>query len=173
MKRDIFIMGKAGSGKDTVGEILREYYYKLFALADPIRMEYMRFFPDGNPRTDRGRMIDIGQTYKRLYGNDVWVQLLDREISGWRNVAITDGRYQVEYDHFVFKRRFLAVRVECPEEIRMERLLNRDGTVQEEALKKESQELWTAQAYVLDNSKDLDYLEKQMRHMMGLMTLGR
>lgn len=173
--KNIFIMGAAGSGKDTLAyELWNQYYYERFALADPIREEYKRFFPLRNPRTDRERLIRIGQTYKELYGQDVWVRETLKMIENFRGsvsndvpVIITDGRYAIEYEVFVNDLNFVSVRIECPESIRLERLKQRDGTCQEGALKKESTELTLAPAYVIDNSGDQEYLVKQIEAMMA------
>jgi dephospho-CoA kinase len=156
-------MGKAGSGKDTVAEILHRLYgIKPLTLADPIRAEYRRFF-EGNPRTDRARMIQIGQSYKQLYGEDVWIRLLLKSVERSRfsdqNYMVTDGRHQLEYDVFVTQMGYLPIWVKCPDEVRYSRLMKRDGTLQEEALKNECQDLWNAHALTIDNSGTLEDLE--------------
>ena len=168
---NVFIMGKAGAGKDTVAEILSDAYdYKLTAFADNIRYEYGRFFDGKNARTDRGKLIEIGQTYKKLYGEDVWTRLLLKEIQLGECLAdrfvVTDGRHLVEYDTFVIGQGYLPIWVDCPEEIRYERLLKRDGTLQEEALKKECQDLWDVDAYILDNSGTIGQLENRIATLM-------
>ena len=165
--KDIFLIGKAGSGKDTVAEILEEFYdYRLVAFADDIRAEYTRFFLEKNPRTDRAKLIEIGETYKKLYGTDVWTRLLIQEINVLDNSAdyaerfvVTDGRHKIEYDTFVGGLDYVPIFIDCPEEIRYARLLARDGTLQEEALKLECQDLWEAPAFVLDNSGTLEQLK--------------
>jgi len=162
--KDIFLIGKAGSGKDTVSEILEELYdYRLVAFADDIRAEYTRFFPEKNPRTDRAKLIEIGETYKKLYRQNVWTQLLVQKIDNNYNTAdrvvVTDGRHKIEYNTFVGGLDYVPIFIDCPEEIRYARLLARDGTLQEEALKLECQDLWEAPAFVLDNSGTLERLK--------------
>lgn len=170
MLSNIFLIGKAGSGKDTVAEILKEYGYTPYALAAPIREEYKRFFPDKNPRHDRNKLIEMGQAYKMLYGEDVWV-LLTNEIIANNNpkhVCIIDGRYKVEYDHYVNKLGYFPIRVCCPKELRFERLIKRDGNTQADALKKESNELDNVFAYNLDNSESLLSTRFQIEYFLDI-----
>jgi len=168
---NVFIMGKAGSGKDTAAEILRDMYgYNLITFADNIRFEYSRFFPDQNARTDRSKLINIGETYKKLYGMDVWVRLLLEDIINESDkYVITDGRHQIEYDTFVTKEKYAPIFVDCPDEMRFARLMKRDGTLQEEALKKECQDLWSANTYHLDNSGTIKELEGRIYRLLKVV----
>lgn len=170
---NIFLIGKAGSGKDTAASFLAKHGYRLYAFAEPIRAEYRRFFPDKNPRLDRNKMIDIGQAYKKLYGENVWALETYKKIQAEGEVlvnpvAITDGRYAVEYDYFVKQLGYLPIRICCPDDIRLQRLKKRDGSAQEEALLKESTELDDVFAYRVDNSKDLLYTEYQLNYMVTM-----
>lgn len=167
---NIFIIGKAGSGKDTIAEILKECGYTTYALAAPIREEYKRFFPDKNPRHDRNKLIEMGQTYKKLYGEDVWIRLTNELISlnNSSKVCIIDGRYKVEYDFYVNQLGYFPLRVFCQEELRLERLIKRDGNAQIDALKKESNELDNMFAYNLDNSKSLSSTRYQIECLLDI-----
>ena len=168
-------MGKAGSGKDTVAASLKKRLgstCNIYALADPIREEYKRFFPDKNPRLDRDKLIELGETYKKLYGQDVWVKMTYKRI--WSDkiypsqfeidahAVVSDGRHQIEYDFFIAEKGFLPLWVDCPDEVRFSRLIARDGTLQQEALKKECQDLWHVKAYFLDNSGTFEQLQKNI-----------
>lgn len=174
---NIFIMGKAGSGKDTIAAMLKDgYFYETFALADPIRKEFAKYFPGCNPRVNRDKLIEIGQTYKNLYGKDVWVRRLYDDILSFHSiqpnpVVITDGRYQVEYDYYVTKLGYQPLRIYCDDDIRYDRLMKRDGTLQKDALLKESIELDNANAYTIDNSRDLGYTARQLKAF--IRNLGR
>lgn len=172
---NIFILGKAGSGKDTLAELLYEtYLYKRFAFADNVRTEFTRFFPNENPRLHRNKLIDIGQVYKKLYGLDVWAQMMYRQITDYQQfymhpLVTTDGRYQVEFDLFVTQLGYTPVRVYCDDDIRYERLQKRDGTLQKEALLKESTELDNVEAYTIDNSRDFSYTARQLKTLIQMM----
>jgi dephospho-CoA kinase len=173
--KNIFLMGKAGAGKDTVAEILKtKFNYNLVAFADKIRYEYSRFF-NTNPRTDRAKLQEIGQTYKKIYGEDVWTRLLldgvkQEECHFDNQFAVTDGRHQIEYNIFVTKEGYLPIWVDCCEDIRYERLLKRDGTLQEEALKLECQDLWEVDAFILDNRGSVEQLENRIMALMKFLS---
>lgn len=166
--KNIFLIGKAGAGKDTVADILsRMYGYEQLTFADNIRFEYNRYFPEQNPRTDRAKLQEIGQTYKKLYGEDVWVRLLEEDMYDEPcSHVVTDGRHKVEYDRFVTELLYVPVFINCPDEIRYERLMKRDGTLQQEALRKECQELWNVEALPLDNSGSFKELEAKLYKLL-------
>jgi len=167
---NIFLMGKAGAGKDTVADLLLRYGCQTIALADNIRDEYSRFFPNKNARTDRAKLQEIGETYKKLYGTDVWVRLtVDDIFNEYGSYVVSDGRHQIEYDTFVTKLGYKPVWIYCPDEVRYERLLKRDGTLQEEALKKECQDLWEADAYTLDNSGTVQELASRLDAFLKIL----
>jgi dephospho-CoA kinase len=168
-------MGKAGAGKDTVADVLQTMYgYQTIALADNIRDEYERFFPGQKARTDRSKLQEIGETYKKIYGTDVWVRLtVDEIVNEYDNYVVTDGRHQIEYDKFVTELHYLPFTVTCPEEIRHARLLKRDGTLQEAALKKECQELWTADTNIVDNSGTFEELRTTINNLMKTLLYRR
>lgn len=178
---NIFLIGAAGSGKDTVAQILESKYdFDIVALADPIRKEFQRFYPGEKARLHREKLIAIGQTYKTIYGEDVWCRLVEERVKELRNTGlypswnwqfvISDGRYQVEYDYFVKERGWTPVRIIATLEQRMERLLERDGTTQSDALAKESHELDEVPvAYTIDNTGTLEELEAEVKKMMEVL----
>ncbi len=177
-------MGKAGSGKDTVAAILHEQlggkpFSGVYTLADPIRAEYKRFYPEGNPRLDRDKLQAIGEGYKEIYGEDVWVKMTETRISNDKMhpsqfeieyyAIISDGRHKIEYDFFVLGKGYFVIWVECPDEIRFQRLLARDGTLQEKALKQECRDLWGSDAYVVNNSSTFEELKLNIVNFLQLM----
>jgi dephospho-CoA kinase len=174
--KNLFIMGKAGAGKDTLAEILRDKHgYRLVTFADNIRLEYGRFFDGKNARTDRAKLQQIGQTYKQLYGEDVWTRMLLDEVKYEKEhfdnqFAVTDGRHQIEYDVFVIQEKYLPIWVDCCDEERYERLVKRDGTLQEEALKNECQDLWDSDAYILNNRGTIEQLENGIATLMKFLS---
>jgi len=175
--KNIFIMGKAGSGKDLTAAMLsRLYPVQSVALADSIRDEYERFFPEQIARTDRAKLIEIGETYKKLYGRHVWVNCVLEKIE-WLTqcevaAVVTDGRHQIEYDVFVNSLSYVPVFIDCPDYLRYDRLIKRDGTLQEGALAQECQELWTAKAFHIDNSGTPEQLEANVKKLMYVIEGG-
>ena len=190
-----FLFGLSGAGKDTVAQIMNQLLniYDV-ALADPIRLEYERFvgLPDG--KHDRTKMIQIGETYKRLYGQDVWCEAATRlihqieqrrgamrsgtvankafatsmhEALGFLNegYVITDGRYLHEYDYFVGQRGFWPIRLVADDDVRLERLRRRDGDTQPDALAWEREHFIGSPGYTIYNNTSISDLVAQISEM--------
>jgi len=134
---NIFLFGRACSGKSEVGRYLASKHgYVVFALADEIKREIARRIGRKPTKADRALMIDVGQTYKRLYGESVWIDALvagnndafDAFCEG--RCLVEDGRYLVEHDAFARERGFVSILVHAPDRLRRERMLSRDGVDQ-------------------------------------------
>lgn len=174
MKRNILLFGKAGSGKDSVAEILRKDGYRLYSLAQHVRDEFQRFYGRPATRADRAKLIEIGETYKRIYGDDVWVRRTLEEIrlDGWgrdladKPVAITDGRYLVEFDTFT-NLGYATVRVWAPDEVRYQRLIDRDGIDQRAVLAGKEDELdAVTPTENVFNTGSLEHLETTVKSLL-------
>lgn len=159
--KNLFVIGKAGAGKDTASYYFAHVYnVRMFAVAERIKMKFKELYPNLDPRLNRDKLIEIGQGCKDMLGQDCWVKLtmddINNYLMGMPNgyVIISDGRYQVEYDYFVGQLGYEPIRITCPDEIRLQRLQDRDGTTQDEALLLESNDLDDAIATSIDNSTD-------------------
>lgn len=165
---NIYLFGKAGAGKDTVAEYLHRYNYEPYALADGIKKEFGYFNFRQATKADRAALIRIGEGYKHIYSADVWCRQTMRAIENWQvffgtPVIITDGRFEVEYNYFVTQRGFIPVKLETPEDVRMMRLLARDGVDQREVLDGQESDVDQMEAqYTITNYFDLDHLYKQL-----------
>lgn len=123
-----FMFGLAGSGKDTVSQIVEELFQVCsIGLADGVKKEYTRFTGKTEYRKNRKKLIQIGETYKLLYGKDVWCQLLlsniqkDREAGRLKanSFLVRDGRYDHEYEFFVQQRNYIPIRVVADQKLRI------------------------------------------------------
>lgn len=164
-----FMFGLAGSGKDTAASILVDLGYHPISLADPIRFEYMRFLGRDDFRKNREMMIRIGEGYKKIYGEDVWVRIaLDKAMelndASGVPVVIVDGRYPFEYDYFVAQHKFVPIRIVADEKVRMKRLMQRDGTVQQKSLEFEKEHFIPdyAFAHTVENNGTVEDLEDSL-----------
>lgn len=173
----IFLFGLAGTGKDTVADIFREdYHYESLALADPIREEYARFIGSRDYKQNRPKMIEIGEAYKQIYGQDVWcnetlriagdMPFLTLEEHG---ILIRDGRYQHEYNFFVRQYGYTPIHLVSDTEVRLERLRKRDGTTQMSSLMFEKKNFINdhPEALVLENNGTLSELRDNIRRLLG------
>jgi dephospho-CoA kinase len=132
---NIGLIGKLRSGKDTVGEHLMAYYgYQRFAFGDGIKLIGRNLWPeafDPSAPKPRALMQRLGQSMREIDPN-VWVDKTLRVIDfaqrfrgmypqlGPFKAVITDVRQPNE----VLKLRKLGytlIRVNCPDDIRLER----------------------------------------------------
>ena len=180
--KHFFLFGKAGTGKDTLAELLEERFgiYSL-ALADPIRGEYRRYFQKADYKQNREKMIEIGEKYKEIFGDDVWCRealrkcrqveyFYERIGHDLPGILIRDGRYQVEYDFFV-KHGFAPVRLVSDMQVRIERLINRDGSAQLSSLAFEDSNFVSDTAYAIEiaNNGTIDELSYTAARLLGLV----
>ena len=117
----IGIYGAAGSGKDAAAARLVSHHgFTRFAFADPLKDLARAIGWDGE-KDEKGRKLlqDLGHNGRRILGEDVWVDALDRDmhfrgfIPTATNVVITDVRYENEVD-LVRHYHGLLVRVDRP-----------------------------------------------------------
>lgn len=126
----IILIGKAGSGKDTVAEYLvSRYGFKRYAFADKMKEIGRELFPERFKSGKKPRCLlqDLG-TYLRQIDPDVWTNFLFSRIEREKpaRAVISDCRYERELARGRASG-FVPVFVDCPEEIRQRRLAERDG----------------------------------------------
>jgi dephospho-CoA kinase len=171
------MFGQAGTGKDTVATIMDEKHrIKSLALADPIRSEYQLRTGRTDYKQNRPLMIRIGETYKELYGQDVWCraaldhiqQMGDEFVIPPRGYLIRDGRYQHEYDFFVRAHGFTPIRLTADMGVRLTRLRERDGLTQLDALEYESAHFVNSESfgYTLENNGTLPQLQENISKLL-------
>ncbi len=120
----IIFSGKQYSGKDTLAKILLENMpeYHRCAMGDIIKLEYGRQHNltyeeiEKNKAQYRQGLIDLGN-WGRSQSNDYWLKKIIAEDG---NIMVTDVRVPFEYETFK-NAGAVAIRVECPREIRATR----------------------------------------------------
>lgn len=126
----LILLGKAGSGKDTVAaRLVSAHGFTRYAFADKIREVGRDLFPEhfANGAKPRRLLQELGLKMREL-GPDCWTNYVLRRMAAENppRVVITDGRYRREVE-LTARFGFLPVLVECPREIRLARLAARDG----------------------------------------------
>ncbi|MGM1416339.1 AAA family ATPase [Bacillus cereus group sp. BceL300] len=170
MPRNYIVFGLAGTGKDAFAGIMRKQLkVDTLALADPIREEYVRFTGRYDYKQNRPLMIEIGESYKKIYGQDVWCKQAISRGDFSKGVLIMDGRYAEEYDFFVNKFGFIPILLEADDDIRFERLQKRDGTIQREALEYEKRRFLpeTYETLTINTNGTIEQLEEIVRGTFG------
>jgi dephospho-CoA kinase len=148
----IFTSGRMGSGKDVFADYLVEKHgFVKTAFADGIRRTIREYDPTYKPKSDRQKEIEVGNSFRRWFGDDFWINEALTELArsrrtwvprggGWyeeqiNNVAgyvISDGRFPLEYEICVKQRGFIHVHIHADATVRKKRLLARDGKFNEE-----------------------------------------
>jgi dephospho-CoA kinase len=108
----VMISGRSGSGKDTVGEILKKNYTRL-AFADELKKEVSKKYNipielmnsqegkktliPGSEKTVREILIEHGEE-ERKKDKNVWIKKIISKIKKEKNYIITDWRFKNEYE---------------------------------------------------------------------------
>lgn len=120
----IAIMGKAGSGKDTIADYMVEKYgYKKVSFAMGLKnVATGLYFMKGK---DRKLLQDLG-TALRSVRKSVFIDYTLSKVE--ENTVISDLRFEDEYRRLT-EEGFFIIKVEAPTMERLERISKRDGIV--------------------------------------------
>ena len=171
----IALTGKFRSGKDTVADYLvQRYGYKKFAFGDRLKEDFHKRFPEvpREPKPRAGYQM-FCQMMRRMICEDIWVIRCFWDVLSHlaeenpAPVVVSDLRQPNEYARCL-EERFVVVRVNCPDEIRIERARAAGDEFGEEDLSHETeQHVDSFEAdFELDNSRDFDHLYRQIDEMM-------
>lgn len=124
----IALVGKAGSGKDTVANILKEQYdIEAMALVDPIyKMANDLFKMQGK---DRQLLRDIGKSLRAIDDYVFIKYLVDRVNNTSKDVIVTDVRLLKEYNR-LRNEGFKFIILETDDENRYNRIKLRDSIIE-------------------------------------------
>lgn len=153
------VFGKMRSGKDTVALYLKAMgNYKRFAFGDALKEHYHALFGFNGKGKDRKGYQTFGQMMRQI-DPEVWIKKLDRNMRpelGRSRVVITDMRQPNEYK-YLKSLGFVMVKVECPDEIRLERMRAAGDNFDESDLNHETEQYIDGFEYdiVIDNSGDM------------------
>jgi dephospho-CoA kinase len=122
----IAFTGWAGSAKTTAAQYLRSKYdFEIISFADGIKFIDSYLF--GSGKKNRERLQKIGELFRREFDPDIWVKRTIESIEAEEgNVVVDDLRRLNEYEALKNKN-FHIVRIVADEDVRVERLMKRDG----------------------------------------------
>lgn len=181
----IALFGKMRSGKDTVGKFLVDQFnFQRLAFGDEIGTVIETYFPeafkDGKPRH---HYQFIGQRFREL-DQDVWVKKVLQKVIyeesmgeilnyGPLNFVITDGR-QLNEAEKMREAGFLIVKVECDEDLRIERIKASGDNFNPEQLQHETelQVDMIQPDYVIKNDGTLEALHIQVMKLVETLVGG-
>lgn len=181
----IALIGKMRSGKDSVGEYLTEKYgYKRYAFGDGIREIIEQFYPDvlekGKPRY---HLQYLGQALRHL-DEDVWVKYLLKKVSTheeyfyscfkyYPNIVVTDTRQKNEVEK-LRANGFIVVKIDCPQEIRLERMKKNGDNFSEKDLNHDTEKQvdLSIPDYTIVNDKGLEELYAEVDKLIRKVGLN-
>ncbi|KRN10777.1 hypothetical protein [Liquorilactobacillus mali] len=197
MNGAIIMASFAGSGKDTVADMLVKDYNSIFkqkadklSLGKEIHNIANKFFCFNSSNiTMRKAMQEIGEGMRRIFGENIWINYLKKEYysSDLGYVLIPDVRKLIEFSTFFVEDGLKAIYIKTDKDKALERIKNRDGyadkksiedtniekqmsfieklptkTISKSGLKVTCNSGVFSDIYVIDNTRGLDNLKKQV-----------
>ena len=176
--KGLIVFGEKGSGKDTVARLINEYSEKsvsFFNIGDLVRhMSCIFLATDKWNNKKREFYVDTAMKLKEIDENFLSYYVLGRildkfkknsilEIDNEQLIIVTGGRTYEDYE-FWKKSGFKTLGVKCDENIRKERLKNRDGYEQnsEDNLEKNTSKIIELCDFNVDNSGSFQELVKEV-----------
>lgn len=124
MKIKVAFTGWAGSGKTEAARYLAlKYDAEVVSFADGIKFIDSYLF--GNTKKDRNRLQKIGEFFRGL-DSDIWVKRTLETAECEDSVFIDDLRRMNEYETLMHNG-FYVIRIVADENLRIARLIERDG----------------------------------------------
>lgn len=172
----IAITGWAGAGKTKMAEYLKDKYGgEILSFASEIKRIDRRLFGLGSK--DRKRLQKIGESMREIDPN-VWINIVKNDIDliidyeENSNVYIDDLRRENEYK-MLKDINFQFVRVVADEDIRIQRLIERDGECDVSLMYNESEKGCSyLNLFEIDNNGTLDDFYKQIDEYVEKIRMG-
>lgn len=161
---NFMLFGGRGCGKDTLTEMLvnRIEGAEQLRLASFV-VDACKAFGIDNPTRTQLTLVgqDIGRKY---FGDDVWIKQAVKRVNENPDTTfiISDIRYQNEYDTFL-ELGFIPVLIDCEEDERIARVIKRDGSIDLNLLKHNTETTWKTFEWkvLIDNNGGIEALEAQ------------
>ncbi len=125
----IGITGTNGSGKDTVGDFLREMGFNFFSCSQIIRDEAA----ERNIAINRENMIALGNELRETYGPGILARMIFQKIkdNGLEMAVVGSVRHPAEVEELKQDKDFILIAVDAPLAMRYKIISQRDGATDE------------------------------------------
>lgn len=171
--QNIGIIGKLGSGKTSLANYLaKEFLYRRISFADPMKQMAKEFFnvEKGDPLY-RELMQKLGTDWFRSVDEDVWVKHLLGRTKGQKRLVIDDVRFPNEAAGLLGAG-WKLLYLDCREEIRIERVTQRDGSFDPACLTHPSEtgvdeiiQQYESQLYYIDAEVSADEVNEYVNNL--------
>ena len=111
------LVGKNGSGKDTVADILKEYGFSHFSLSDELRRELKK----KGISESREALIALGNGLRKSFGPEILARKALLTIGKQKHATVTSIRNPGEVKELRKRKDFKLIFIDAPQEIRYER----------------------------------------------------
>lgn len=167
----IALAGLMRSGKDTVAEyLINRYNFKRYAFGDELKRYYHELFGDSESKPREGYQW-FGQVM-RQHKPDIWVRKCFDNIEKENNkyIVISDLRQPNEYEKCQLEG-FILVKVECDDELRLKRILEKNDKFDMKNLQHETESHIDnfEYDYIIKNDGSLDELYKQVDEIINTL----
>jgi len=163
----IAFTGWAGSGKTTAAKYLAEKFEgDVLSFAYPIK--YIDRYVFGTTIKNRERLQKIGEFF-REFDPDIWVKhLIDTaDLFKEKHLFVDDLRRENEYEALL-KNNFKIVRIVADEDLRIKRLMERDGHCDVSVLYNESESgVASIPFFEIENSGTLEEFYEKLDTYIG------
>lgn len=170
----IGISGKMRVGKDTVAEyIVREYGFREVKFSEGIKEIYDKYhYKDDNGIKPREELQGIGQSLRRVLGEDVWVHYTLDNLDPEENIVVSDVRQDNEF-LALRERGAINLLITTSKETQVERMGSM-GEVADETLNHETEHINENLADIeIVNDSTLEDLYKKLDAVLQPMITGR
>lgn len=176
---NVFFVGKAGAGKTfSANYLIEKYDYILAKFAYPVYMIAEKYF--GMIKKERRLLQIIGTEGGRGIDKEIWIKRLFQDIEIVKKVremeglsepyfVLDDCRFENEARVLIDKG-WIGIYLDCPDEIRYERLNIRDGYDQRKFANHSSEssiDNFKDLLYYVDASGSLDDMYWQIDNILG------
>lgn len=170
---NVLVAGKAGSGKDTVGDLLCNVYgYERVSFAAPLKEQARAIWPNLDWTKKQRPVLQAFGSACRDIDALTWVRLAERDASAWNTmnipVVVTDCRYLNEYEYFS-ARQWMCIYLDCSHELRVQRLIARDGDCDLRSLQHASEcDLDNIDVIHVNNESSVHELNLMVKYLLRL-----
>lgn len=174
----IALTGKLRSGKDTLGELLKEMYgFEEFKFSSGITKVIDELFPAGERKRKKRKYYQtIGQGMRKL-DSDVWLNYTAKQIDDYleeagqdADIIVTDLRQRNEWE-WLKQKGFTIIKVEADEDIRIHRAMKAGDLFDMGTLRHETEEAvdYINADITVENNGSLERFNEDInRIMLGL-----